>query len=59
MQHGHVKLPLAEWGIPPDGAVEGRDLLSGETYMWRGEWNYVRLDPPARVAHVIALAFES
>ena len=42
-----------------DGAVEARDLLSGETYMWRGEWNYVRLDPPARVAHVIALAFES
>jgi starch synthase (maltosyl-transferring) len=59
MQHGHLKLPLAEWDIPLDGAVEARDLLSGETYMWRGEWNYVRLDPPARVAHIIALAFES
>ena len=59
MQHGNIKLPLANWGIPLDGAVEARDLLSGETYMWRGEWNYVRLDPPGRVAHVIALAFES
>jgi starch synthase (maltosyl-transferring) len=59
MQHGHVKLPLYEWKIPLDGGVEARDLLSGETYMWQGEWNYVRLDPPSRVAHVIALAFES
>lgn len=59
MQHGHVKLPLVDWEIPLDGAVEARDLLSGETYMWRGEWNYVRLDPPSRVAHVISLAFES
>jgi len=55
MQHGNVKLPLYDWKIPLDGAVEARDLLSGETYLWRGEWNYVRLDPPSRVAHVIRL----
>src|SRR5262245_12827227 len=55
MQHGHVKLPLYDWGIPLDAAVEARDLLSGDTYVWRGEWNYVRLDPQTRVAHVIAL----
>ena len=59
MQQGHVKLPLVDWELPLDAIVEARDLLSGETYMWRGEWNYVRLDPPSRVAHVIALAFES
>jgi len=64
MQHGHIRLPLADWNIPLDGAVGearvvARDLLSGETYVWRGEWNYVRLDPPTRVAHIIALAFES
>jgi starch synthase (maltosyl-transferring) len=58
MQHGHIRLPLADWRVPLDGPVEARDLLSGETYLWHGEWNYVRLDPPARVAHVIALAFE-
>jgi len=58
MQHGHVRLPLAEWGLQPEARIEARDLLSGETYMWRGEWNYVRLDPPSRVAHVIAPVFE-
>ena len=55
MQHGYVRLPLDEWTTAPDAVVEARDLLSGESYVWRGEWNYVRLDPPARVAHVIAL----
>jgi len=59
MQHGHVRLPLAEWGLPPDATIEAHDLLSDETYTWRGEWNYVRLDPPARVAHLIAPAFGS
>jgi starch synthase (maltosyl-transferring) len=59
MQHGHIRLPLADWGLEADAGVEAHDLLSGETYMWRGEWNYVRLDPPSRVAHVILPVFES
>ena len=46
MQHGYVRLPLDEWTTAPDAVVEARDLLSGESYVWRGEWNYVRLDPP-------------
>ena len=55
MQHGHVKLPLVEWQLPLDGSVEAADLLSNEVYIWRGEWNYVRLDPRTQVAHVLAL----
>jgi starch synthase (maltosyl-transferring) len=55
MQHGNVRLPLAEWKLPLDSEVEAQDLLSNETYFWRGEWNYVRLDPHSRVAHVLAL----
>jgi starch synthase (maltosyl-transferring) len=55
MQHGHVKLPLPGWKLPLDATIEARDLLSDETYFWTGEWNYVRLDPQTRVAHVLAL----
>jgi starch synthase (maltosyl-transferring) len=55
MQHGHVRLPLAEWTQPLDSAVEAHDLLSDEIYVWRGDWNYVRLDPQTRVAHIIRL----
>jgi starch synthase (maltosyl-transferring) len=53
MQHGHVQLPLADWEAAPDVTVEVLDLLSGERYYWRGEWNYVRLDPQSRVAHIL------
>jgi starch synthase (maltosyl-transferring) len=53
MQHGFVQLPLVDWGITPHATVEVTDLLSGERYFWRGEWNYVRLDPQDRVAHIL------
>jgi starch synthase (maltosyl-transferring) len=53
MQHGYLRLPLEAWGLAPDGAVEVLDLLSDERYFWRGEWNYVRLDPQVRVAHIL------
>jgi starch synthase (maltosyl-transferring) len=58
MQHGHVRLPLAAWKLPPQAAIEAHDLLADETYFWRGEWNYVRLDPQIRVAHILALRHE-
>jgi starch synthase (maltosyl-transferring) len=53
MQHGFVQLPLPEWGLTPHTTIETQDLLSGERYYWRGDWNYVRLDPQARVAHLL------
>ena len=53
MQHGFVQLPLADWGLPAGAAVEVMDLISTEHYYWRGEWNYVRLDPEARVGHIL------
>ena len=55
MQHGYVQLPLVEWGLAADAPVDVNDLLSGERYRWRGEWNYVRLDPSLRVAHILAV----
>jgi starch synthase (maltosyl-transferring) len=56
MQHGFVQLPLAEWGLGASSAIAVTDLLSEEHYFWRGEWNYVRLDPLARMAHILSVA---
>jgi starch synthase (maltosyl-transferring) len=56
MQHGFVQLPLDAWGLSPFDSVEVHDMLSGERYFWRGEWNYVRLDPQSRVAHILNVA---
>jgi starch synthase (maltosyl-transferring) len=53
MQHGFIQMPLADWGLGPNAAVEVVDLLSNEHYFWRGEWNYVRLDPGLKVAHIL------
>ena len=57
MQQGWIQLPLADWEIGPHQSVTAHDLLSDETYYWRGEWNYVRLDPAARVAHILELTW--
>ncbi len=53
MQHGFIELPLADWGFTPHSTIEVHDLLADERYYWRGDWNYVRLDPQAHVAHVL------
>jgi hypothetical protein len=55
MQHGHIKLPRDAWKIAPGTVIEAEDLLSDETYLWRDEWTYVRLDPTMRVAHVLSI----
>jgi starch synthase (maltosyl-transferring) len=53
MQHGFVQLPLGDWGLAAGASIEVLDLISAERYYWRGEWNYVRLDPQARVGHIL------
>jgi starch synthase (maltosyl-transferring) len=59
MQHGFIRLPLGDWGFPEYATVEVLDLLSHERYFWRGEWNYVRLDPQARVGHILHVRAET
>jgi starch synthase (maltosyl-transferring) len=58
MQHGWVQVPLAALGLPANETYEVQDLLDGEHYTWRGEWNYVRLDPGIRPAHILKLTSE-
>jgi starch synthase (maltosyl-transferring) len=59
MQHGFVKLPLSDWGLTADATVEMHDVLWNERYFWRGEWNYVRLDPEARAGHILHVQLPS
>jgi len=59
MQHGFVRLPLTDWGLGVDDTIEVADLLWNERYYWRGEWNYVRLDPEARAGHILRVQLHS
>jgi starch synthase (maltosyl-transferring) len=54
-QHGFVQMPIWELGISPSTPYSVEDLLDGARYTWRGEWNYVRLDPATRVAHIFVV----
>jgi starch synthase (maltosyl-transferring) len=54
-QHGWVQVPIWEMAIGAREAYIVEDLLDGARYMWRGEWNYVKLDPSQRVAHVFVI----
>jgi len=55
MQHGWVRVPRSDWAPSPAEPVSATDLLTGETYSWSGEWNYVRLEPDSRPAHVLVI----
>lgn len=54
-QTGWVRLPVAEFGLPADGAYQVHDLLSEARYLWHGERNYVELDPSVCPASIFRL----
>ena len=45
LQQGHVQLPLAELGVHPGHQVTVSDLVTGSSYNWYSEWNFVELHP--------------
>jgi starch synthase (maltosyl-transferring) len=57
-QDGTVRVPLDALGLRRDRPFRVRDLLTGETWPWQGEWNYVRLDPSDRPGHVFQVLRE-
>jgi starch synthase (maltosyl-transferring) len=54
-QESSVMVPISELGLRPDETYQLHDLISDRRYFWRGERNYVRLDPENEVAHVFRL----
>ena len=57
-QHGWVQMPVWELGIGGRERYTVEDLLDGAQYTWRGEWNYVRLEPATKVAHIFVIRDE-
>jgi starch synthase (maltosyl-transferring) len=52
-QAGWLEVPAHEWGIPADQPYVVHDLFNDQRYTWRGDWNWVRLDPHQSPAHVL------
>jgi starch synthase (maltosyl-transferring) len=51
-QETWIGVPFWEWGFGSDEPYQVHDFLTGETYLWRGEYNYIRLDPGRQPAHI-------
>jgi starch synthase (maltosyl-transferring) len=54
-QAGWVQFPTWEVGLGSRDSYVVEDLLDGAQYTWTGEWNFVRLGPSQRMAHIFAL----
>ena len=57
VQAGWVKVPRAEWNLPNDYVMH--DLLTDNHYQWRGDSNYVKLDPNDAPAHIFRVNHET
>jgi len=54
-QSGWVNVPVQDWGISSDQPYVVHDLLTDERFTWRGNANWVRLDPNVAVAHILRI----
>ena len=54
-QHGQVRMPTRDLGLPDDTPYVVQDLLTGAAYTWFGRWNYVRLEPTSMPAHILSV----
>ncbi|WP_029034835.1 alpha-1,4-glucan--maltose-1-phosphate maltosyltransferase [Salinimicrobium terrae] len=52
-QSGWVSVPLKRLKIEDGDSYSVKDLLTGASYIWQNEWNYVELHPRAIPAHIL------
>jgi starch synthase (maltosyl-transferring) len=51
-QESFVHVPIEKLGIAPDETYQVYDLLEDERFYWKGERNFISLDPADKVAHI-------
>ncbi|HZB01390.1 MAG TPA: alpha-1,4-glucan--maltose-1-phosphate maltosyltransferase [Actinomycetota bacterium] len=54
-QSGWIDVRMPELGMAWDAPFAARDLLTGETFSWRGARNFVQLHPAHEPGHVLAI----
>lgn len=56
---GWLRFPLELFGLPHTQPFTVDDLMTGRTYQWSGEWNYVELNPQFMPAHIFRVTLPS
>jgi starch synthase (maltosyl-transferring) len=51
-QAAWLDVPVNDWGIGGEQPYVVHDLLTDERFTWRGNHNWVRLDPNVQPAHI-------
>jgi starch synthase (maltosyl-transferring) len=51
-QNSYVYIPLSDFGPMDSDVYQVHDLLTDARYLWRGERNYVELNPAIQPAHI-------
>jgi starch synthase (maltosyl-transferring) len=44
-QAAHFEVPLWEFGLPDEAAIEAEDLITGTRFLWQGKVQHMLLDP--------------
>jgi starch synthase (maltosyl-transferring) len=58
-QGGWLRFPLELFGLPHTQPFTVQDLLSGQSYVWNGEWNFIELNPHAMPTHIFRVILPS
>jgi len=51
-QNSYVHIPIEEFGAMESDAYQVHDLLTDAKHIWRGDRNYIELDPRKQPAHI-------
>jgi starch synthase (maltosyl-transferring) len=52
VQHSYVHIPMKDFGPADSDVYQVHDLLTDMRYLWRGDRNYVELNPAIQPAHI-------
>ena len=44
-QEAAIEMPLWEFGLGDQAAISVTDLMRGDSFMWYGKYQHIRLDP--------------
>ncbi|KLN56476.1 alpha-1,4-glucan--maltose-1-phosphate maltosyltransferase [Variovorax paradoxus] len=55
VQEGWLELDPQSVGVDRSRAFQMHDLLSGQRFIWQGDWHYVKLDPHSAPAHIFVV----
>jgi starch synthase (maltosyl-transferring) len=54
-QDAWISVPIVEMDLAGHPSYQVRDLLTDEVFTWHGDWNFVRLEPDVRPAHILRI----